>query len=147
MYPTPGRAWGMGWWEGSPGQYLHGPPPPWLHSYTNLHCGNPIWENDNVGIVLFYSVIYNSVDKCNKTCFLFFKSTKTGQDDDCFGESNHASIGYKSEEVRSLGLKVTICHEICIHLQFFPYNFLSSSDDMLKHLRKCHCWFNICLSL
>ena len=38
MYPTPSRAWGMGWLEGAPGQYQSGPPPPSLYSYT-------IWRN------------------------------------------------------------------------------------------------------
>ena len=65
-----------------------GPPPPWLHSYIIWLLYRPggthrppslcvnllsvktffiaailLWENDDVGIVLFYSVIYNSVDR------------------------------------------------------------------------------------
>ena len=62
MYPTPSRAWGMGGGQrvcqGSTGLAplpLDSTP---THSSLQQFL---LWENDDVGIILFYFVIYNSV--------------------------------------------------------------------------------------
>ena len=62
MYPTPGRAWVMGVVGGCARAVPALPPPPWLNSAKKFFIAAILlWENDDVGIVLFYSVIYNSV--------------------------------------------------------------------------------------
>ena len=54
------HVWGMGVVGGCARAVPAGPPPPWLHSYTFFIAAILLWENDDVCIVLFYSVIYNS---------------------------------------------------------------------------------------
>ena len=59
--PRPAGRGEWGWSDGAPGHYRPGPPPP---AKTFFIAAILLWENDNVGIVLFYSVIYNSVVLC-----------------------------------------------------------------------------------
>ena len=75
MYPTPGRAWGIGVVGGCARAVPARPPSPLsisrLLRYSSLRRGNLTLRNDDVGIVLFFSIIYNSLRvciKCANTC-------------------------------------------------------------------------------
>ena len=119
---TPCRAslgeWG--WSEGAPGQYLPGTPPPWLHSAKTFFIAAILLrENDDIGIILFYYVIYNSVGGMKYALLRILTAGHKG------GSIKHCFISLVTQDFSllihfvlcSLTLK-GVCHKI-FDLQFF----------------------------